>query len=525
VKSDTAPTLIIHGEKDDLVPLQQSEIFISKLKEHKVPCDLIVKKGAGHGWPTLLGDLPAFADWFDKHLAGNGPDKNARPTASASDKSVSLKPLTPQDRRVGASGKVADANWPQYRGARSLGTSTAANLPDSWSTTENIAWKTPIPGRGWSCPIVWGDKVFVTTVVSEKPPEAAKKGLYLGGDRKTPPTDPHKWVLICLDLKTGKKLWEQVAAEGVPDSSRHIKNSYASETPVTDGERVYAYFGNHGLYCYDLNGKQLWSKKLGTFRTKLGWGTAASPVLHKDRLIVVHDNEDDSFMIALDAKTGNELWRVARDEKSNWATPFVWENELRTELVTNGTGKVRSYDLDGKLLWELAGMSSITIPTPFAAHGMLYLASGYVMHNHRPVYAVRPGAAGDVSLKNGELKNDYIVWYQKLAAPYNPSPLVYGDYFYVLKDRGMLSCYDAKTGAEIYKDQRLGAGEFTASPWAYDGKVFCLSESGDTFVIQAGPEFKIVGRNKLDELCMATPAIAGDRLLIRTESQVYCIKK
>jgi outer membrane protein assembly factor BamB len=419
----------------------------------------------------------------------------------------------------------AGENWPQFRGAKSLGTAESKNLPDTWSQTENVAWKAAIPGRGWSCPVVWGDKVFLTTVVSQAKPEAAKKGLYLGGERRKPPMDVHRWMLLCLDLKTGKTLWERTAHEAVPDFPRHIKNSYASETPITDGERVYAYFGNLGVFCFDVDGKPLWSQKLGPYRMKAAWGTAASPVLHGGRLFIVHDNEEHSFLVALDARTGNELWRVSRDEKSNWATPFIWQNDLRTELVTNGTGKARSYDLDGKLLWELSGMSTITVPTPFAAHGMLYLASGYVLHNHRPVYAVRPGATGDISLKKEESSNQSVAWYQRLAAPYNPSPLVYGDYFYVLKDRGFFSCYDAKTGKEIYKDERLGATEFTASPWAYGGKIFCLSEDGNTFVIQAGPEFKIIGRNKLDELCMSTPAIARDCLLLRTEDFLYCFKK
>ncbi len=426
---------------------------------------------------------------------------------------------------IAANESRADDNWPQFRGSKSLGTSAAANLPDTWSATENVAWKVEILGRGWSSPIVWGNRVFLTTVVSKDKPEAAKKGLYMGGERRTPPTDPHKWTVLCLDLNTGKTLWERAVHEGAPAFPRHIKNSYASETPVTDGERLYAYFGNLGIFCCDLNGSPLWSKKLGTFRTKAGWGTSISPVVYKGRVFLVNDNEEQSFMVALDSKTGSELWRVPRDEKTNYATPFIWENELRTELITNATGKVRSYDLEGKLLWELGGMSSITVPTPFAAHGLLYIGSGYVLQKNRPMFAIRPGAAGDISLKDGEEKNEFVVWSQPQAAPYNPSPLIYEDYFYVLRDGGMFSCYDAKTGVPSYKDQRLGSTGFTTSPWAYDGKIFCLNEDGDTFVIQAGPEFKALGRNKLDELCLATPAIAGDRLLIRTESKLYCIRK
>jgi outer membrane protein assembly factor BamB len=428
---------------------------------------------------------------------------------------------------LASSGALADANWPQFRGSRSLGVSEDTNLPDTWSTTQNVVWKTDIPGRGWSSPIAWGDKIFVTTVIAEGTTEAAKKGLYFGGERLKPPTSVHRWMTYCLDWQTGKILWQRQAHEGVPESPCHIKNSYASETPVTDGERVYAYFGNLGLFCYDLEGKELWSKKWGTFKTQFSWGTAASPVLHKDRIYIVNDNEEKSFLVALDKKTGEQIWRVERDEKSNWATPFVWENELRTELITPGKGKVRSYDLDGRLLWEFSGMSKIAIPMPFAQFGLLYVCSGYVMDPVRPIFAIRPGASGDITLKDQETSNASIAWSQKQAGPYNPSPVLYGDNLYVLYDRGFLGCYDARTGKEIYDKQRMGPGAsaFTASPWAYDGKIFCLSEDGDTFVVQAGPAYKLLGKNSLDEMCMATPAIVRGSLLLRTESKVYRIQE
>jgi outer membrane protein assembly factor BamB len=228
--------------------------------------------------------------------------------------------------------------------------------------------------------------------------------------------------------------------------------------------------------------------------------------------------------VALDAKTGQQLWRVERDEKSNWATPLVWRNERRTELITSGTKRVRAYDLDGHLLWELGGMSSIDIPTPFATPGILYVSSGFIMDKVRPVFAIRPGAAGDLTLKAGETNNEFIAWYQPTAGPYNPSPLLYGDYFYVLFDSGFLSCYDARTGRQVYDKQRIreGTTSFTASPWAANGKIFALSEDGDTFVFQAGPEYKLLHRNSLDEMCLATPALAGGRLLIRTLTKLYC---
>ena len=424
------------------------------------------------------------------------------------------------------SGVSAEVNWPQFRGP-SAGVVEDSILPSTWSTTENVAWKLEIPGRAWSSPIVWGDRVFVTSAVGGVDAEKPKKGLYFGGNRDKPSDKTHRWMVYCIDLDSGKILWEKLAHQAVPKHSLHIKNTYASETPVTDGQRVYAYFGNYGLFCYDLDGKELWSKQFGSFKTRYNWGTAASPVLYKDRLFIVNDNDEQSFLIALDKKTGEQIWRVDRDEKSNWATPYIWENKQRTELITCGTGKVRSYDLDGKLLWELGGMSAIAIPTPFAEHGLLYITSGYVGDKKRPLFAIRPGARGDITLKDDQNSNQYIAWCQKQGGPYNPTPIVYGDYFYVLYDRGMLSCYDARTGSEIYSKKRIAAGAnaFTSSPWANDGKIFCLSEDGDAFIIQAGTEFKVLGSSKLDEMCMATPAAVRGSLIIRTISKLYRIRR
>ena len=422
---------------------------------------------------------------------------------------------------------LGQTNWPQFRGAEATGVATGENLPVKWSTQENVAWSATVPGWGWSSPIIWGDKVIVTSVIKEGEVETPKKGLYFGGERPEVPKQQHHWMVYAWDWQSGKKLWEREVNAGSPAGSLHLKNTYASETPVTDGERVYAYFGNLGLYALDLDGKELWSQKWGAFKTRNGWGTAASPVLHEDRIFVVNDNEEKSFLVALDKRSGKELWRVDREEKSNWATPYVWRNEKRVELVVPGRKKVRSYDMRGQVLWELGGMSSIVIPTPFAQGGLLYVCSGYVGDNNRPVFAIRPGAAGDISLKAGETQNEYVAWSEKTAAPYNPSPLVYGDYFYVLFDFGFLSCREARTGKEIYGKQRInpdGNLAFTASPWAYGGKVFCLSEEGDTYVFQAGPEYKLLGKNSLGEMCMATPAIARDSLLIRTASKLYRVK-
>ena len=423
-------------------------------------------------------------------------------------------------------GRAGDGNWTQFRGPGARGVADGAKFPDQWSAAENVAWKTDLPGRGWSSPVVWGGRVFLTTVVSRGAMEPPKKGLYMGGNRPQPSTSIHEWWVYCLDLETGKERWKEKVHEGLPPSPIHVKNSYASETPVTDGERVYCYFGNVGVFTFDLDGKRLWEKQFEPRKMRFGWGTAASPVLHGDRLYIVNDNEEQSCLLALDKRSGHEIWRVTRDEKSNWSTPYIWQNSKRTELITPGSGKVRSCDLDGKELWSLQGMSSITIATPFAEGDMLYISSGYVMSPLRPIYAIRPGASGDISLPKGATTNEFIAWSNPGAAPYNPSTLLYRGILYVLFDRGMVSAYDAKTGKAFYERQRIeGGGSFSTSPWAAEGLIYCLNEDGVTFVLRAGEKFEPLRSNKLaaDDMGMATPAIAGDKLLLRTAARVYCI--
>jgi outer membrane protein assembly factor BamB len=422
----------------------------------------------------------------------------------------------------------ADDNWPQFRGSNSTGVvDGGSNLPATWSTTENVAWKTDIPGRGWSSPVVWGDKIFLTTVINTGESEEPKKGLYFGGNRPKPPTSEHQWVVQCLDLATGSVNWTKQVHQGIPETPIHLKNSFASETPITDGKHLYVVFAGVGIYCFDFNGEEVWKRELEPVKTRFGWGSAASPVLHGDRLYFVNDNDDQSYLLALDKRTGEEVWKVDRDEKSNWATPYVWQNEIRTEIVTPGTGRIRSYDLDGKELWSADEMSSITIAMPYEHQGLLYVTSGYVGDKSRPIYAIRPGAEGDISLAGDETSNDSIAWFLPDSAPYNPSTIAHDGILYVLYDRGLLAAFDAKDGSEVYDRQRLPKGAFTSSPWIYDGKLFLLNEDGKTHVVKTGREYELIGTNELaeDDMGMATPAIVGDRLLIRTAARIYCIKK
>ena len=428
---------------------------------------------------------------------------------------------------------AAQTNWPQFRGDMAGVVADDPGLPDSWSTDQNVAWQIDVPGRGWASPIVWGDHVFVLTSPAVAGPEVPIQPIEnyrarsLGGTMTaafiTEQAEPLRWVLYDVDFESGQVRWETTLHTEVPALPTHQKSTFASETPVTDGERVYVYMADIGLFAIDFDGEIVWSVPL-EWLPRREWGAASSPVLHDGRLYLVNDNEAESYVAAYVAATGEELWRTARDERSNWSTPFVWENDVRTELVTTGQNGVRAYGLDGEVLWSLTGMSSLVIPTPFSEHGLLYINSGYVADQSRPVYAIRAGASGDITLPEGSMSNDYVVWSHPQLGSYNPSSLVYGDYHYTLLDRGILLCYDARTGEEVYPRKRITAGTlFTASPWAYNGKLFALSEDGDTFVIQAGPEFAVLGRNSLDEMTLSTPAVVQGSVLIRTATKLYRI--
>ena len=420
----------------------------------------------------------------------------------------------------------AGANWPQFRGPGATGVpGDESGLPDSWGASENVAWKAAIGGSGWSSPIVWGDRVFLTSARAASMDSVPEGGFYQGAVESPKPDDEHLWLAHCLDLASGKEVWRAELERAVPRAGRHRKNSYASETAVTDGEHLFAHVGDLGTWCLDYEGSIVWSKAWEPVRTRWGYGTASSPALHDGRLYITNDSEDQSYLLALDKGTGKEIWRVERDEPTTWSTPFIWESGDRTEIVTMGKEKLRSYDTDGTLLWELSRLSSLAIPTPFSSGGLLYVTSGYMNSEERPIYAIRPGAAGDITLPQGVTSNEFIAWSVPHGGPYHPSGLVYRGHYYTLFDRGFLTCHDARTGEEIYGKQRISreSGNFTASPWAYNGKVFCLDEAGTTYVVGAGPAFNLLDTNELGEMCMATPAIVDGGLLIRTYPALYKI--
>jgi hypothetical protein len=429
---------------------------------------------------------------------------------------------------------TAGGNWPRFRGADGGVAADDPRLPDTWGPSTNIVWKREVAGWSWSSPVVWDDHVFLVSVIdtadaNPSQPASAYATRAAGGPMTfkdlSSSKGEHRWMLYDIDVATGSIRWEREVARAVPAKPRHLKNSYASETPVTDGERVYVYLGHLGLFAFDFDGKLLWSKPMQAYEMLTGFGTAKSPVLDDERVYIVNDNEQQSFIAAYDKRTGAEVWQVSRAEKSNWTTPFVWRNEQRTEIVTAGTGGVYSYGTDGRLLWQLRGMSRWAVPSPFAAGGLLYVTSGYTGDPLRPAYAIKPGASGDISLAKEQTSSEHIVWFHPTLGPFHPSPLVYGGCYYTLHDRGFLTCNDPATGKEIYGRQRIttDVAAFTASPWAYNGKVFALTEEGETFVLEGGPEFKVLGRNVLNEMSLATPAVSNGSLFIRTVSAVYRI--
>ncbi len=421
---------------------------------------------------------------------------------------------------------VADDNWPIFRGPGSRGVSADADLPDVWDTETNIAWKVQIAGRAWSSPVIWGDQVIVTNAVTDAETEKPLKGIYSRGNRPKQES-LYRWEVRSYSLRDGELQWSRVALEAMPNMAVHLKNTLASETPVVNAKGIFAFFGSAGLYCYDHSGNLQWKKDMGVFETRKGWGTASSPAIHGDMIFLQCDHDSQSFVVAIDQATGEEIWRSEHEGTTSWSTPYVWDNSARTELITTTSERARSYDVaTGELLWELAGMSSIVSPTSFSAHGMLYVSSGFFRDNMRPIYVIKPGAHGDISLAEDETSNEFIKWSNQSIGPYNTSPLLVGDYLYVLYDQGIFSCFDAHTGKQIYKKRLSGPrGQYSASPWAYGDKIFCLNEDGETLVLKTGPEFEALHINRLDnDMFMASPAMSEGTLVVRGMDHLYGIR-
>jgi len=451
----------------------------------------------------------------------------------------------------------SDPSWPGFRGPGGIPVSDNEDLPLHWSTTNNVEWKAEVPGVGWSSPIVVAGRVFLTTAVSSKP---STKNAELGTDFSNdyiaelrgeglpieeviekhndryvefPDETELEYLLIAFSLSAGEELWRRTLHTGPPPGGRHAKNSYASATPVADAETVFVSIGNLGVWAYSLEGEARWHKSLEAFDVYMSFGTGGSPALTDDYVVVLNDNQQSQFIAAYSKEDGREVWRSARRTvpadrmiRTSWSTPFVWRHEERTEIVALGPATVVSYDTAGSELWRMGNHSSLPVPTPFAYEGNLFVISGVLGDTYRPITSIRPGARGDLTLEEGTTGGEFVNWYQKLAGPYIPTPVPYRGSLWVVYDKGILARYDAATGVREFRARiQSSAGAFSASPWAYRGKVFAIDEEGTTIVFEAGDEFEQLHSNPLDERTFASPAIVGDRLLIRTQSRLYSIRE
>jgi outer membrane protein assembly factor BamB len=421
-------------------------------------------------------------------------------------------------------------SWPSFRGPHASGIVEGQHLPDHWdgTTGENVLWRTPIPGLAHSSPIVWGDRVFVTTAVSSLPSASFKPGLYGDGDASADRSN-QRWMILAIDKKSGTTIWERVAYEGEPLNKRHMKSTYASATPATDGQIVVAWFGSQGVYAYDVNGTFRWKVDLG--RVNMGaydipsyeWGPASSPIIWGNLVIIQCDTQADSFVMALNKDTGDIVWRTPRQEYPSWGTPTVATLGKGPQLVTNASKFIRGYDPQtGKELWRLGGSSLITAPTPIVGDDLIVVVSGRAPE--RPIFVIKPDARGDLTLPDGKSSSDAIAWSRTGRGSYMPTPLIYGGILYVLGNNGVFDAYELKTGAEVYRQRLATIGDgYSASPVASDGKIYLSNEDGDMTVVQAGREFKAVATNSMGDLLMATPALSDGVMYVRTAKTLFAI--
>lgn len=431
-----------------------------------------------------------------------------------------LLPTNPVPVHAEDSAQARFENWHHWRGPNANGTAPKANPPLLWDANTNIQWKAAVPGRGSATPIVWGDRVFVVAAIKTDrvaaPAELPKVDPTL--ERKTtPPNTYYRFVVLSFDRNTGKLLWQKQAAEKVPHEGHHFSHSYAAGSPTTDGKFLYVSFGSFGIYCYDLAGNVQWHRDLGRLTTRLGWGEAVTPVVHRGRLILNWDQEKDAALICLDARTGETMWKTPRDEVTSWNTPLVVEHKGRTQIVVNGANRARGYDLEtGKELWQCGPMTTNAIPSPVAADGVAYCMSGY---GDSIAFAVPLGSVGDVGAAKG------LLWRYGKGTPYVPSPLLLDDrLIFTQANHALLTMLDRKTGKAIVDRERLpGQQSFYASPVAAAGRIYLVDRAGTTLVLKQADKLEILAANQLDDKMDASPALVGRQLFLRGENHLYCI--
>jgi outer membrane protein assembly factor BamB len=424
-------------------------------------------------------------------------------------------------------------NWPQFRGPNASGNATGPTVPDTWDlpTNKNTRWKSPIPGLAHSSPVIWQNKIFLTTADTPGVSQPLKTGLY-GDIAPVNDNAPVDFRVLCLDKTTGKTLWDKTAHTGVPKIKRHPKATHANSTPAVDAKRVVAFFGAEGLYCYDHAGNLLWKRDLGPldsgyFKAPAAqWGFASSPVLYQDKIIVQCDVQKGSFLAAFDATNGNELWRTPREEVPTWSTPTVLEIEnAPTQIICNGWKQIAAYNLaDGKLIWSLKGGGDIPVPTPIAAHGLVFITNAHGPRS--PVYAINPASAkADITLPPDQPTSQHIPWSTQRGGNYMQTPIVVGDLLFLCRDDGTVTCYQAKTGQQLYR-QRLTPDRkgFTASPIASADRIYYTAEDGTIHIIAATKEFKPLAQLPLNEETLATPALSNGTIYFRTRNHLPAIR-
>ena len=417
--------------------------------------------------------------------------------------------------------RLRESNWHQWRGPTANGTAPHANPPTHWDEKKNVAWKVPIPGRGSSTPIVWEGRIYLlsaveTDRVNPNLPQPEDQPDRLFGIKF--PNRFYKFVVICVDANSGKEIWRQVATERVPKEGHHPDNNFASASPTTDGKRLYAWFGSQGLFCYDLEGTLLWKKDYGDLPMRRSFGEGASPIVHKDRLIITRDSDGDSYILAIDARTGDTIWRKNRDEKSAWATPLVVESDGRTQVITNASKRVRSYDIDtGELIWECGGQVTNVTPSPVHRNGIVYCMSGY---QGNALFAIPVSSQGDLT------DSEKIAWKRSRGTPYIPSPLLYDNRLYFNQsNQAILSCVDCESGETVIDRTRMpNLPRIYASPVAAAGRVYFVARDGTTLVLEHGDSFKVLATNRLDEDIDASPALVQNKIYLRGEKSLYCIE-